>query len=82
VLYEESGQVLSKLIINWLASIDEDGRTNAVQYLVQWRRVNGNWAQNYVTTQEYVIYDTTPGDYEVLIYGVNAGLRPSATSTP
>jgi predicted phage tail protein len=78
VLYEEAGQVLSKLIINWLASIDEDGRTNAVQYLVQWRRVDGNWAQNYVTTQEYVIYDTTPGDYEVLIYGVNAGLRPSA----
>jgi predicted phage tail protein len=78
VLYEESGQVLSKLIINWLASIDEDGRTNAVQYLVQWRRVDGNWAQNYVTTQEYVIYDTTPGDYEVLIYGVNAGLRPSS----
>ena len=78
VLYEESGQVLSKLIISWLASIDDDGRTNAVQYIVKWRRVNGNWAQNYVTTQEYVIYDTTPGDYEVLIYGVNAGLRPSA----
>jgi predicted phage tail protein len=78
VLYEEAGQVLSKLIINWLASIDEDGRTNAVQYLVQWRRADGNWAQNYVTTQEYVIYDTTPGDYEVLIYGVNPGLRPSA----
>lgn len=78
VLYEESGQVLSKLIISWLASIDENGRTNAVQYLVQWRRVDGNWAQNYVTTQEYVIYDTTPGDYEVLIYGVNPGLRPSA----
>jgi predicted phage tail protein len=78
VLYEEAGQVLSKLIINWLASIDEDGRTNAVQYLVQWRRVDGNWAQSYVTTQEYVIYDTTPGDYEVLIYGVNAGLRSSA----
>jgi len=81
VLYEESGQVLSKLIISWLASIDDDGRTNAVQYIVKWRRVNGNWAQNYVTTQEYVIYDTTPGDYEVLIYGVNAGLRPSAEST-
>ncbi len=78
VLYEEAGQVLSKLIISWLASIDEDGQTNAVQYLVQWRRVDGNWTQNYVTTQEYVIYDTTPGDYEVLIYGVNAGLRPSA----
>ena len=78
VLYEESGQVLSKLIISWLASIDDDGRTNAVQYIVKWRRVNGNWAQSYVTTQEYVIYDTTPGDYEVLIYGVNAGLRPSA----
>lgn len=78
VLYEEAGQVLSKLIINWLASIDEDGRTNAVQYLVQWRRVDGNWAQNYVTTQEYVIYDTTPGDYKVLIYGVNAALRSSA----
>lgn len=78
VLYEEAGQVLSKLIINWLASVDEDGRTNAVQYLVQWRRVDGNWAQSYVTTQEYVIYDTTPGDYEVLIYGVNAGLQPSA----
>ena len=78
VLYEEAGQVLSKLIINWLASIDEDGRTNAVQYLVQWRRVDGNWTQNYVTTQEYVIYDTTPGDYEVLIYGVNAALRSSA----
>lgn len=81
VLYEESGQVLSKLIISWLASIDDDGRTNAVQYIVKWRRVNGNWAQSYVTTQEYVIYDTTPGDYEVLIYGVNAGLRPSAEST-
>ena len=78
ILYEETGQVLSKLIISWLASIDENGRTNAVQYLVQWRRVDGNWAQNYVTTQEYVIYDTTPGDYEVLIYGVNPGLRPSA----
>lgn len=78
VLYEEAGQVLSKLIISWLASIDEDGRTNAVQYLVQWRRVDGNWTQSYVTTQEYVIYDTTPGDYEVLIYGVNAGLRSSA----
>ena len=78
VLYEESGQVLSKLIISWLASIDDDGRTNAVQYFVRWRRVNGNWAQSYVTTQEYVIYDTTPGDYEVLIYGVNPGLRPSA----
>lgn len=78
VLYEEAGQVLSKLIINWLASIDEDGRTNAVQYLVQWRRVDGNWTQSYATTQEYVIYDTTPGDYEVLIYGVNAALRSSA----
>lgn len=78
VLYEESGQVLSKLIISWLASIDDDGRTNAVQYIVKWRRVNGNWAQDYVTTQEYIIYDTTPGDYEVLIYGVNVGLRPSA----
>ena len=78
VLYEESGQVLSKLIINWLASIDEEGQINAVQYFVRWRRVNGNWAQSYVTTQEYVIYDTTPGDYEVLIYGVNPGLRPSA----
>ena len=78
VLYEESGQVLSKLIIDWLASIDEEGQINAVQYFVRWRRVNGNWAQSYVTTQEYVIYDTTPGDYEVLIYGVNPGLRPSA----
>jgi predicted phage tail protein len=82
VLYEETGQVLSKLIINWLPSIDEDdrfeSRINAVQYLVKWRRVNGNWEQQYVTTQEYVIYDTTPGDYEVLIYGVNPGLRPSA----
>ena len=78
VLYEESGQVLSKLIINWLASIDEEGQINAVQYFVRWRRVNGNWAQSYVTTQEYVIYDTTPGDYEVLIYGVNPGLIPSA----
>ena len=78
VLYEESGQVLCKLIISWLASIDDDGRTNAVQYLVRWRRLNGNWEQHYVTTQEYVIYDTTPGNYEVLIYGVNTGLRPSA----
>jgi predicted phage tail protein len=78
VLYEESGQVLSKLIINWLASIDEDGQINAVQYLVRWRRVDGNWTQNYVTTQEYVIFNTTPGDYEVLIYGVNPGLQSSA----
>jgi hypothetical protein len=78
VLYEEAGQVLSKLIISWLASIDENGQTNAVQYRVQWRRANGNWTEANVTTQEYVIYDTTPGDYEVLIYGVNAALRPSA----
>ena len=77
VLYEEAGQVLSKLIISWLASIDENGQTNAVQYRVQWRRANGNWTEANVTTQEYVIYDTTPGDYEVLIYGVNAALRPS-----
>jgi predicted phage tail protein len=77
VLYEEAGQIRSKLIINWLASIDEDGRVNAVQYRVRWRRVDGNWAENYATAQEYVIYDTSPGDYEVLIYGVNAALRSS-----
>ena len=78
VLYEEAGQVLSKLIISWLASIDENGQTNAVQYRVLWRSADGNWTESNVTTQEYVIYDTTPGDYEVLIYGVNALLRSSA----
>jgi predicted phage tail protein len=77
VLYEEAGQVLSKLIISWQASIDENGEVNAVRYLVRWRRTNDNWTEGTVLSQEYVIYNTTPGDYEVLIYGVNAALRSS-----
>ena len=80
ILYEEAGQVLSKLIISWLAPINERGKVTAVKYRVQWRRQDGNWTQDTMTTQEYVIYDTTPGDYEVLIYGLNAGGFPSAVA--
>jgi predicted phage tail protein len=80
ILYEETGQVLSKLIISWLAPVNERGQVNAVEYRVQWRRKDGNWTQGTVTTQEYVIYDTAPGDYEVLIYGLNAGKFPSVVA--
>jgi len=80
VLYEEAGQVLCKLIISWLAPVNERGKVSAVNYRVQWRRQDGNWTQDTVTTQEYVIYDTAPGNYQVIVYGLNAGGFPSAVA--
>jgi predicted phage tail protein len=80
VLYEDAGQVLCKLVISWLAPVNERGKVSAVSYRVQWRRQDGNWTQDTVTTQEYVIYDTAPGNYEVIVYGMNAGGFPSAVA--
>jgi predicted phage tail protein len=73
-LYSYADQVRSKVIVSWrgIQGID--------QYLVSWRRANGNWTTVTRQQQDCEIFDTSPGNYEIAIYSLSAGGQSSATS--
>ncbi len=70
-LYENNGKVLSKLIVNWQPVIGVE------QYRYRWRTLNGNWFTSTQQRPDFEIFDTSPGDYSIEVYSINAGLRSS-----
>jgi hypothetical protein len=70
-LYESNGRVLSKLIVGWqpVAGVS--------QYRYRWRLQNGNWSTSTQQRPDFEILDTTPAQYEIEVYSINAGLRAS-----
>ena len=71
LLYQANDRVLSKLDVSWQAVV---GITN---YRVRWRIENGNWNTVQVTSPNYSILDTSPGNYEIQVYSLNAALVAS-----
>lgn len=75
LLYQANDRVLSKLDVSWQAVV---GITN---YRVRWRIENGNWGTTQVTSPNYSILDTSPGNYEIQVYSLNAALMASPVAT-
>jgi predicted phage tail protein len=73
-LYSYADQVRSKVIVTW-QSIQ-----GINQYLVKWRRGDGNWTTVTRQQQDCEIFDTSPGTYEIAVYSLSAGGQSSATS--
>ena len=74
-IYEENGAAKVKITVNWKPV------KGVNQYLVRWKKGNGNYEQEQITSLEYQILDTTAGTYDISVYSINAALKPSATSS-
>lgn len=73
-LYTYTDQVRSKIIVTW------QGIQGINQYTVKWRKDSGNWTTVIRQQQDYEIFDTTPGYFEVNVYSLSAGGQSSATA--
>jgi predicted phage tail protein len=71
-LYENTGKILSKLIISWPAVLGVN------TYRVRWRFQGGSWNQTVQNSLDYEIQDAGIGVYEIEVYSIRAQLIPSA----
>jgi len=71
LLYESNDRVLSKLLVSWRPVVTIN------QYLIRYRQQNGNWASAVVERPDYEILDTSPGNYEIQVYSINAAGKQS-----
>jgi hypothetical protein len=71
LLYESNDRVLSKLLMSWRPVVTIN------QYLIRYRQQNGNWASAVVERPDYEILDTSPGNYEIQVYSINAAGKQS-----
>ena len=72
-LYENTGKILSKIIVSWRAV------SGVNTYRVRWRFNGGSWTQSVQTTLDYEIRDSAVGTYEIEVFSRRAQLIESAT---
>ena len=64
-LYTNADQVRSKVIATWI------GAAGINEYLVKWRKDEGNWTTVSRQQQDFEILDVTPGYFEFDVYSLN-----------
>jgi len=72
LLYENNGQVLSKIIIGWAAS------PLAASYKIRYRLGSGNWVTDTTVSPDYEIVNSSIGQYSIEVASANAGGKASA----
>ena len=72
-LYRYQDQVRAKVTLRWQPVLGVN------QYVVIYRKDNGNWLTVTVQGPDYDILDITPGVFDVQVYSLNALLKRSAT---
>lgn len=72
LLYENNGQVLSKIIVGWAAS------NLAASYKVRYRLGAGNWVTDTTVSPDYEIINSAVGEYTIEVASANAGGKSSA----
>ena len=64
-LYTNADQVRSKVIVTWI------GAVGISEFLLKWRKDEGNWTTVTRQQQDFEILDVTPGYFEFDIYSLN-----------
>ena len=64
-LYTNADQVRSKVIVTWI------GAAGINEFLLKWRKDEGNWTTVARQQQDFEILDVTPGFFEFDIYSIN-----------
>ena len=75
LLYENNGQVLSKIILSWRPQLTSSA------YKVRYRLADGNWFIAETVAPEYEIANTGVGRYTFEVASVSATLKTSAPTT-
>jgi predicted phage tail protein len=73
-LYEYQDQVRAKVIASWKPVL------GVSQYLVSWRKDNGNWTSRIVDGPDHEILDITPGVFDFRINSQSPTFKPSTTA--
>lgn len=72
LLYENNGQVLSKIIVGWTVS------NLAASYKIRYRLGSGNWITSTTVSPDYEIINSAVGEYTIEVASANVGGKSSA----
>lgn len=75
LLYENNGQVLSKLIVSWQSV------SGAARYLLRYRYADGNWANITTRSPDFEILNSGVGIYNFELQAESGGFKRSGTAT-
>lgn len=75
LLYENNGQVLSKIILSWRP------QTRSTGYKVRYRLGDNNWVIAETVSPDYEIFNTGVGRYTFEVTSISATLKPSAPTS-
>lgn len=72
-LYENTGKILSKILVSWRAAFGVNS------YRIRWRYENSGWVESVQTALDYEIPNASLGVYEIEVYSIRGGLVESAS---
>ena len=72
-LYENTGKILSKIVVSWRAAFGVNS------YRIRWQYENSGWVEATQTALDYEITNTAIGTYQIEVYSIRGGLIESAS---